>query len=75
MGFNQLKKNTHPKVFLERKGKIGDGGGRGEKRKTDVKKNMNQLPPIKDQICHLGICPDQELEPQPFGVLHNIPTN
>ena len=32
------------------------------------------MPPTGDRTCNLGMCPDQGLNPQPFGAWDNIPT-
>ena len=41
--------------------------------------NIDWLPPIRtptrDQTCNLGICPDWDSNPQPFGVKDEAPTN
>ena len=41
-------------------------------------RNINPLPPIYamtgDGICNLDMCPDQEWNPQAFGVQHEAPT-
>ena len=42
-------------------------------------RNINWLLPIcnrtGDQTCSLGMCPDREWSPQPFGVQEDAPTN
>ena len=57
-------------IFFREKGSVGVG----EERETLI-----QLPPIctptGDQTHNLGMCPDQELKLQPFGVWDNAPTN
>ena len=51
-------------------------GGRGEK---DRERNMDSLLPVhaltRNWTHNLGMCPDQELNLQPFGVQDNAPTN
>ena len=50
--------------------------GRERERK---RKNISWLPPIYalmgDRTCNPGMCPDQELNTQPFGVWDDAPTN
>ena len=60
--------------FFFRQWKVG-GRKRERKGQTETlmcKTNTNQLPPIctpaRGQTLNLGMCPDQELNPQPFGV-------
>ena len=40
---------------------------------------MDQLPPVHgptgDLTRNLGVCPDQESDPQPFGVRDDTPTH
>ena len=62
--FFLFKKNCHLMIvllILERKG----GGGK-------IEKNIDRLPPVctptGDGTHNLGMCPDPELNPQPFGV-------
>ena len=70
-------------IVLERKREVGREGGRwgGEREReiTVYERNFSWLPPICappwDQACSLGMCPDWELNLQPFGILDNIPTN
>ena len=42
-------------------------------------RNIDRLPPThtpsRDQNCYLGMCPDWELNPSPFGVRDDTPTN
>ena len=49
---------------------------RGERQRE---RNINQLPPMyaltENLTCNLGMCPDHELNLQPFGVLEDVPTN
>ena len=67
----------HPKIcllILDRKEE------RWRKRENiDVERNIDWLPPIStligDRISNLGMCPDQEANPQPFGLWDNAPTN
>ena len=51
---------------------------RERKRNINVR-NINRLPPILaltgDQTHKVGVCPDQELDLQPFGVQADTPTN
>ena len=35
----------------------------------------HMLPPNRDATCHLGMCPDQELNPQSVGVWDDAPIN
>ena len=49
-------------------------------RETSMwERNINWLPPVytltRDRTHNLGVCPDQELNPQPFGVWEDAPTN
>ena len=52
-------------------------------REEGRKRNINQLPPIhiltgtptSDQTHNPGICPDWELNPQPFSVWDDAATN
>ena len=53
--------------------------GRGREREGNINvRNINQLPPVRaltgDQTHNFGMCPDQELNSQPFGVRDNTPT-
>ena len=54
--------------------------GKETKRETlMLVRNISQVPPVcpltRDQTCSLGMCPDQDLNPQPFGVRNDTPTN
>ena len=44
----------------------------GKREISMCEKNVNQSPlqraPTEDRTCNLGMCPDQESNPQPFGV-------
>ena len=43
-----------------------------------IERNIDQLPPVhtltRDQTRNLGMCPDRELDPEPFGVWDEAPT-
>ena len=56
-------------MFIDFRGKRM-GGWEGER-------NIDQLPPIRtptgDQTHNLGMCPDQESNPQAFGVQDSAP--
>ena len=54
--------------------------GRSKERETSTReRNICQLPSVctltMGQTCNLGMCPDWESNPQPFGVGDNAPTN
>ena len=56
------------------------GRGRGGERKKEMReRNIDWLPHVytltRDGTCKLGMCPDWELNPQPFGVWDDAPTN
>ena len=63
--------------FRER-GRSGVGGERNINVR-EKQRNIDQLPPIhsltRDQTHNLGLCPDWELNLQPFGVWNNAPIN
>ena len=48
-------------------------------RERKEERNISWLPPVHvptgDQTCNLGMCPDREWNPQPFGVWGNNLTN
>ena len=50
-------------------------GVRGEERERE--RDIHQLPPVSAltgaRTCHLGMCPDRELNPQRFGAPGNAP--
>ena len=52
---------------------------RERERETDRQTDMDQWPPTcvltRDQPCILNMCPDWELNPQPFGVWKDAATN
>ena len=55
-------------------------GDRKRDRETSMWEiNINRLPltlsPTRDGTCNLGMCPDQESNPKPFGIWDNAPTN
>ena len=64
-------------IDLERE-EEGDCGGERQtdrhrcKRETSI---ASQKCPTGDGTCNLGMCPDWELNLQPFGVQNNAPTN
>ena len=70
--------NPHPRIcllILERK----EGGERETERETSMwERNINGLPPLHtltgDWTCSLGMCPEQGLNLQPFGVWDVTPT-
>ena len=45
----------------------------------ESERNINLLPPVcaltGDKTCNLGVCPQWESNPQPFGVQDNAPTD
>ena len=51
----------------------------GERNINVRERNTDRLPPVHgpvgDQTHHLGMCPDQESNPQPSDALGNAPTN
>ena len=51
---------------------------RGERKKQERERYIGQLPALcavtGDQTENLGMCPDWELNPQPFGVWDDAPT-
>ena len=53
--------------------------GEGEGEKLRCEKNIDQLPLVRtlagDGTRSLGMCPDWELSPWPFGLWDNAPTN
>ena len=68
--------------FRERGREVGrEGkGGRERGRETSMgERNTDQLPPIRsltgDRTYKPGMCPDQELNPQPFGLGDDTLTN
>ena len=72
--------NPHSRIMLT---DFGERGGR-EREKKERERNINvrnisQVPPqcilTRDQTWSLGMCPDRELNPQPFDVKDNAPTN
>ena len=54
-------------------------GGAREREPVMWERNIDWLPPIRaptrDWTWNLGMCPDQESNPQPFGVQDDTPTN
>ena len=64
-------------LILEKEEGRGRKEGREEGRR-ERERIIDWLPPIgtltKDQTCNLGTCPDQELNPWPFGVWDDAPT-
>ena len=58
---------------------ISERGKEKERETLMWERNIDQLPPMRaltgDQTCNLGMCPDWELNLQPFGVWDNNPTN
>ena len=66
-------KKTSPKdmfiAFRER------GKGRSRERQTDIDQLLPICAPTRDQTCNLGMCPDQESNPQPLGAQDNTPTS
>ena len=53
---------------------------KGERvREREREREMGQLPPVpapnKNRTCNLGMCPDQESNPQPFAVQEDTPAN
>ena len=73
----------HPRIYhwFQRKRK-GEGewvGGREREKKHRCERTINQLPPkwavTGDWTCNLGMCPNQESNPWPFGLQDNTPTN
>ena len=53
---------------------------RGRKvKEREKERNLDQLPPQRtltgDQTCNLGVCPDWESNPKPFGVQDDAPSN
>ena len=50
-----------------------------KREKHNVREKHPTLPPVhtptRDRTHSLGMCPDQESNPQPFGVWENAPTN
>ena len=51
---------------------------RGERKEQERERYTGQLPALcavtGDQTENLGMCPDWELNPQPFGVWDDAPT-
>ena len=58
-------------MFRERRG-VGE---RERKRGRDVMGWKYQSVATRDQTCNLGVCPDRESYPPPFGAQDNTPTN
>ena len=52
--------------------------GRERERNIDVRETVIGLPPVhaptRNQTHNLGMCPDWESNPQPFGVWDDAPT-
>ena len=82
-----MNTHTHTHIFLSSLDDMfllilerGRGGERGREREISVRvRKIGRLPPVRalpgDQTCSLGLCPNQELNPQPFGVWGAAPTN
>ena len=62
-------------LILERE----EGRQKEKERERDRQTDIDQLPPVcapmGGQTHNLGMCPEWELNPQPFRVWDNIPTN
>ena len=65
-------------LILEREEGVGEGG-RETERERGRQRNIDWLPPVHaltgDQTCNLGLCADRKLNPQPFRVQDDPPTN
>ena len=69
---------SHPRtclLILER----GEGKEKEREINIIVRGNINWLPliysPTRDQTCNLVMCPNQKLNPQPFSLWDDAPTN
>ena len=60
-------------------GERGSGREReGEKRQREREALIGCLshwPPVIDRTCNLGMCPDQDSNPQHFGLWDDAPAN
>ena len=68
-------KNLHLRTCLL----IFSAGGRGREREREKETNIDRPPlthtPTKDRSPNLGMCPDQESNPQPLGLQDYAPSN
>ena len=71
----------HPKTVFHCFEREREGGKPGEEKERNINvREKYQLVafwtcPTEDWTCNPGICPDQELNPQPFGAQDDTPTN
>lgn len=56
-------------LILERMVKVGVGRKREKYQLTD-----SHIHPDQGLACNLGMCPDRQLNPQPFDAWDNTPT-
>ena len=51
------------------------GSGEGRKRERNISQLPTACASAGDQTCNQGMCPDEEPNPQPFGLWDNTPAN